>query len=658
MARHVVLGNGNLLVGLSADGIVRDVYYDRVGLENQTGGHPQRVGIFVDGELSWVEQYDWIVETNYLEETLVGEVFAKNDRLQLEIYFEDFVYNEEDVFVRRVKVKNLSDRKRDIKLFFHNDLEVGGYTWGVTAFYYPRYKSLVHHRGSRIFLFSGQFNGENLSAHSIGMTRYNGLEGTWKDAEDGNLTGNSIEHGRVDSVMEFESSIGPGRSTEGYYWMTAADTMEGVIQLHESILERTPFALYESTRDYWRAWVNKQNFSFYGLTPEQVRLFKTSLLVMRVHTDNRGSVIASSDSDMLQQGKDTYAYMWPRDGAYIAMAYSKAGYEELSKTFFQFCLDLITEDGYFMHKYLPDGSYGSSWHAWIEHGRDILPIQEDETAIMLHALWIHYERTRDIEFIESIYNSFIKKAANFLASYRHIETDLPLHSYDLWEENHGVSTYTAASVVGGLRAAGNFAKLLSKKHDEELFTSACKLVQKALKKHLIDTKNHRLMKTLKYDEFGELKQDWRIDTSSLLGIVEFDVLDNNDPFLHECATMCTGELWNESPVGGICRYSDDQYYRVDPQFSNPWIITTLWRAKYLIKTAKKKEDMKEVEEIFQWVADRALPSGVLPEQVHPHSGVALSATPLVWSHAEYVTAVVDYLNKLESFGVCTAKNPI
>ena len=41
----------------------------------------------------------------------------------------------------------------------------------------------------------------------------------------------------------------------------------------------------------------------------------------------------------------------------------------------------------------------------------------------------------------------------------------------------------------------------------------------------------------------------------------------------------------------------------------------------------------------------SLPSGVLAEQIDPLTGTPISVSPLVWSHAEYVIAVCEYLNK-------------
>ena len=118
---------------------------------------------------------------------------------------------------------------------------------------------------------------------------------------------------------------------------------------------------------------------------------------------------------------------------------------------------MITEDGYFLHKYNPDGSPASSWHPWVLKGNAAMPIQEDETALVVWALWRHYFRYRDIEFIRPLWVDVVQKAADFMARYRDPRTGLPLPSYDLWEERWGVHAFTVATVYGGLKAARNFA---------------------------------------------------------------------------------------------------------------------------------------------------------------------------------------------------------
>jgi GH15 family glucan-1,4-alpha-glucosidase len=132
------------------------------------------------------------------------------------------------------------------------------------------------------------------------------------------------------------------------------------------------------------------------------RSLQTSLLLVRTQIDNDGAIIAANDSDIMQFSRDTYSYMWPRDGALVANSLDLAGFPDLARWFYTFCKDVITAEGYFHHKYNPDGSPASSWHPWVLKGAQVLPIQEDETALVLWALWRHYYRYRDIDMVRAL----------------------------------------------------------------------------------------------------------------------------------------------------------------------------------------------------------------------------------------------------------------
>jgi len=54
-------------------------------------------------------------------------------------------------------------------------------------------------------------------------------------------------------------------------------------------------------------------------------------------------------------------------------------------------------------------------------------------------------------------------------------------------------------------------------------------------------------------------------------------------------------------------------------------------------------------------------SGILAEQLDPDTGESLSATPLVWSHAEYVQTVLmlkDVLNRKGKLGTADSVNQL
>ncbi|MNH34375.1 hypothetical protein D3C79_949670 [compost metagenome] len=102
-------------------------------------------------------------------------------------------------------------------------------------------------------------------------------------------------------------------------------------------------------------------------------------------------------------------------------------------------------------------------------------------------------------------------------------------------------------------------------------------------------------------------------------------------------------------VGGIARYTNDYYFQqtgeIDKVPGNPWIICTLWSANYEIDSAQTLEELEQPRLTLKWVADKALQSGLLPEQLNPYDGSPLSVAPLTWSHATVVQSVSKYAAK-------------
>lgn len=660
MSKSLVLGNGNILVGFDKFGQVSDFYSPRVGLENQMGKNlVHKVGVFVDGRFSWISDGGWETSIGYKDETLASLIKVLNKSMEIEINFLDIVYNEKDIFIRKATVKNLSSRKREVKIFFHQQFNMYGNSDGDTGYYDPDRKVIVHYEGRRVFITGGLCKGESFSDYSIGVFAIEGKEGTWKDAEDGVLDKNPVEHGLVDSVISFNLLIDAGKEGEVTLFTSAETTLKKAQELHDYILEKTPEHLIETTQDFWRAWVNKSNFNFFGLKKDVAGLFKKSLLIIRTHVDNEGAVIASCDSDMLQNGRDTYAYMWPRDAAFTVLALDKAGYNDITRRFFSFCNEIISTEGYFFHKYRSDKSIGSSWHPWIRNGKKQLAIQEDETALVLYSLWEHYKISKDLEFIESIYNSLIKKSAEFLIEYRNHETHLPHESYDLWEEKYGVSTFTASAVYGALIAASNFAELLGKEEDAKSYELVALDIKQAIIKHLYNKEEHFFYKLMDTRDGNEIYYDPTIDASSFYGVFRFGVLDKDDKMLKDSYETLKRRLFSKTEVDGVFRYEGDRYYQVGNDApSNPWFITTLWVVEYQIALAKNEKDLEEVKKWFDWAVKHALPSGIMSEQINTYTGEQLSAAPLTWSHAEFVLLVEQYLEKLEEMGICKACNPI
>lgn len=304
-----------------------------------------------------------------------------------------------------------------------------------------------------------------------------------------------------------------------------------------------------------------------------------------------------------------------------------------------------------MHKYRADRSLGSSWHPFVRDGVPILPIQEDETALVLVALWEYYQKTKDIEFIESHYDTVIKRMATFLVDFTDPHTHLPLPSYDLWEEKHGVSTFTASATYGGLVAGAKFAKLFERENDEKLFSDAANTMKHAIITLLFD-KDLKMFVKLVNTKDGQMVYDKTLDMSSIYGVFAYGVLDVHDLLIKECIQTIEEKLLLHTGIGGVPRYEGDRYYMQVEGIPNPWYITTLWLAQYYALTAKTNEDLDKVRYWLNWVITHSPLSGVLSEQLHPFTGEQLSATPLTWSHAEYVRTIMYYHDALERLGLC------
>jgi glucoamylase len=673
MPRDLPLGNGRMLVGFDDEYRIRDLYYPFVGKENHVGGAYCRFGVYVDGRFTWVERaHGWTLDLAYEKDTLVTRVECRNPALGVALSCSDCVDFHATLFVRRVQIHNLNDTPREIRLFFHQDLRIAESEVGDTAAYDPATSAVVHYKGERYFLANLSVNGEVGVRHwAIGQKGQPGKEGTWRDAEDdGNLSGSPIAQGAVDSVIAAHAPVPAQGTAEVYYWIAVGPRWkgdwDGVHELNSKVVERGPGSFLARTRDYWRLWVRKEPIDFFDLPAPIVDLYRRSLLILRTQIDNGGAVIAANDSDITSFARDTYSYTWPRDGALVAHALDLAGYQEPPRRFFEFCADVLTPEGYLLHKYTPDRALGSSWHPWVgasgQNGALLaqLPIQEDETALVIWALWRHFQRYRDVEDIRGLYGRLVKKAATFMVGYRDPKTNLPGPSYDLWEERRGILTFTTGSVIGGLHAAAQFATIFGETELAARYETAAREMRKGMDDYLWRPELGRNARMIKIRADGSVEVDPAID-ASLYGTFAFGAYSPEDPRVEATMTAVRDKLACKTEVGGVARYENDYYHQVSADTGkvpgNPWFICTMWLAQHAIARAKGAADLGSAREVMSWVERRKVASGVLAEQVHPYTGKPLSVAPLTWSHATFVTLVQEYLDRCEALELKAPGSP-
>jgi len=241
-----------------------------------------------------------------------------------------------------------------------------------------------------------------------------------------------------------------------------------------------------------------------------------------------------------------------------------------------------------------------------------------------------------------------------MVKFRDEETGLPLNSYDLWEERYGVHTFTVSAVIAGLRAASNFAFAFGEDEYGNKYHEIADKMRDALITHFYDKKEKRFARMGKRNANG-YELDMTVD-ASLYGLVVFETFSPEQSIILSTMDAVKEKLWVKTFVGGIVRYTNDFYHRVSNDIEhvpgNPWFVCTTWLADYEIMRAKNLTELNNALSILEWVADRALISGVLAEQVDPYTNAPLSVSPLTWSHAAFVTTLIKYMKKREKILIC------
>lgn len=635
MVRHLSLGNGSLLVNLDDSLRLRDLYFPYAGQENHVQGKKHRIGVQANG-FSWIE--DWETTPKYKQNTILGESEALNKMECLKMVFRDTVECEKNVFLREIEIENQEDYDREIEIFFHQDFDLYGTDMADTCFYHPDHSGLIHYKKNRYVMAEVKHeNGACGDLEQHGIYR----DDPSAEIESGNLNGNPIAQGDVQSAMAIKAEVEANSSEKVYYWINTGKDLDSVLDLNEKVEERIE-DFFEQTEMCWRGFVGGLDSQLENLDSHIVEQFKRSVLVVRGQTNDNGAITAANDSSNLEFNQDKYGYMWPRDGALVAEVMAEAGYPDLVRPFFDFAEEVLHQDGYMMHKYNPDMSLGSSWHSWIdEKGEKRLPIQEDETALVIWALKRYYEETEDKELLEEKWSSLVRPAADFMHGYFNEDLHLPKPSYDLWEEKHYISTFTVAGVYAGLKAASEIAEEIGE--DGEKYLDRAEEIKEKGLENLKSEESKRYVRGLKDGE--------KLDEVSapLFFLERFGLIDEKDEYFENTMNAVQHDLSPDTEVGGIARYRGDYYHNVTEDFDrvpgNPWIICTLWVAQHLIEAADDVEDLKEAKKYMHWTCENSLETGILPEQVDPFTGEGKSVAPLTWSHTTFIETAKRYSEK-------------
>lgn len=671
MARPVILSNGSLTVALDNFGQVRDFYFPYAGTENHVSQRISawKIGIFVDNQINWIDNGDWDFthrgqETpRYFTENGVphpiGQTFAKNKTINIAISIEDFVDNKLNVFSRNFHVINLGGDSRQVKLFAYQVFRIGEANDGHdTAQIIPEKLifgdkdlfgvslkpalrgggMICHYKGARVFMVDGQNlqTGKSFDSFAIGnYGKFNNevfRDGSWRDAEDGQLSRNPAERIATDSILEFDFNLGANESARAHYTVAAGTTFEETATTLAKFRISTNDARLTATNQYWHDWSQPAVTFVNAKLPEGFRTtFLESLLIAKTHISRIGTVVASLDTEMLATTRDAYVDCWPRDAANVLWPFLAIGlYDEL-ESFFNFASRALTPQGFFWQMYRADGGVGPSSHAYILYDHDdfLLPIQTDETAAVLNLLAQTLRKTSNspkaFAQFRKFYDNLAVKMANFLCDYVD-ESGLPKPSYELWEVKLETTLFTTGMTIAALTGIAAYANKISDHQNGKKWSAAAFKMKAALEQKFWNINRNYFYRGF----YVNGQPDDTIDIASLRG-AELAGLGKTDiAYQSFCDRFGVNDKQPRAP-----RFEGDDYHG----FENPWPIASFWLAE------SPSASPSFVMSALNFAKDQIKNYNVLSEQLNRNSGQPIDPAPLVWSHGELMTAILKVFAK-------------
>ena len=341
------------------------------------------------------------------------------------------------------------------------------------------------------------------------------------------------------------------------------------------------------------------------LGDEVAPLYRRSLLALELLADrNSGSVIAAPELDPQFEHSGGYGFVWGRDLAFIVLAFLAAGRDDLAKRALRWFPTAQEPEGLWLQRHWTNGSLAPSW---CRH-------QLDETGAILFAYDAAWRRLRDETLDADLWPS-ARRAADFLLGT--IDADgLPVATADLWEEREGRHAFTAAAVVGGLRAAASMAR----RHDPALadaYDAAAEVVCEAIEREFWSDFHGRYLRSL---------GDPALDVS-LLGLAwPFAAVEPGGERMRATVAALEAELG--CPAGSLRRYAGDTYAG-----GNRWVLAGLWLGLW----HRQAGEQAGLERALTYALSAQTHLGLLPEQV-TDEGEPAWVVPLAWSHAMLLLA--------------------
>lgn len=556
----------------------------------------------------------------YTENTNILNTEILNTYFELKILQTDFVCSDKNVLIKRYKMKNKNNIDLQINFLIHSGLitnennQVSGYFKNNTLFQYMHDYTFAIYSNKTINNSQINNNAANIEEGIIGDKDYIGMSN--------------------DSSISFD--LGVLKPNEEIKFCIYVNINHGAeIKITEAKIEEIKKIDYkkelDKTKRYWEKYVKEHDTiklpnSNTKYMEKIEKIYKRTILLYPLLTNHlTGGISAAIEIDEERTKCGRYSYCWPRDGIFITNALDILGMEKETEKFYKtFCKTTQSKNGMWEQRFYTDGTLAPCWG-----------YQIDETASVVYGVYNHYEHTNNLKFLKDTLK-MCENATKYLKKYTQdlLEgKEEEYKSYDLWEENEGIHTYSLAAIFSSFEVMIKiYEKVKPEFKENRLKIEKIEKELIILKEYLVKIKDYILKNLYDNNKKSFIRnKDGKIDISLLGLVTPFKVFAPKEKKILN--TIEKMDLSIRTYTGGYLRYEGDNYVG-----GNPWIISSLWMANYYIEAGNKKK----ARECFEFVVKTATEHGFLAEQIDNSTMQAKWVIGLGWSHAMFI----DVLQKL------------
>lgn len=640
-----IIGNDNIVASFSKKGELLRFFYPNIDYRQ-----------FIDFMLTGVKVNDSnIIYLNndinntykqyYTESTNILNTEIYNSYFKLKIVQTDFIPIKKNILIKRYEIENKNTIDLNTSFIIYSKLlsDMNNQTSGL-------YKDNSLRQYMHDYTYS-VFSDIDVSSYQINSTDSN--------IETGMIGGKDYVGMSLDSSIQYNLDVikpGEKKILNIFVYVKENSQKNYIEALDEEIEKIKKYDVKKEislVKKYWHNYVEEHSsINIEKLTniPNLKKIYERTILLFPLLINSKtGGISAGVEIDENKTKCGRYSYCWPRDAIFMTNAMDALNMVKESEKFYNnFCKNIQSKNGMWEQRFYTDGVLAPCWG-----------YQIDETASVIYGVYNHYLNTRNESFLKSNLK-MCENATDFLIKYleEQLEIVIPSEdvvkneildekskehelkeeklkpSYDLWEENEGIHTYSLSAIYSSFEIMQKVYVILLPLYEKN------RLKQEKMRKKNLFLEN--VMTKLKdyilkncYNEelktFVRNTKDKKMDISLLGLVTPFNILSPADRKMKN--TVERINLTIRTYTGGYLRYEGDNYVG-----GNPWVIANLWMAEYHIKD----KNYEKAKECLEFVAKTCNEHGFLGEQIDNKTMKPAWVIGLGWSHAMFI----NVLNKL------------